>query len=208
MPVILRVDRDTPDGAVIQQAAEMLRAGLVVAYPTDTLYGLAVDPRNVAAVRRLFDLKGRPETSALTLIAAGAWQVREAAAMTVAAERLAARWWPGPLTIVVRARASLARETLAGGSTVGIRVPDHPVAAALAHAAGFCITATSANRSGATAVSTPDAVVEALPDVDAVLDAGPAPGGPPSTIVDASTRDVTLIRAGAVPWDRVLRSLQ
>jgi L-threonylcarbamoyladenylate synthase len=208
MPVILRVDRRSPDAAVIQQAAEMLRAGLVIAYPTDTLYGLAVDPRNAGAVRRLFDLKGRPESSALTLIAADAAQVREAGMMSVAAERLAARWWPGPLTIVVTARPVLAPETLAGGSTVGIRVPDHPAAVALARAAGFGITATSANRSGGTAVSTPDAVADALPDVDAVLDAGPAPGGPPSTIVNASTRELTLVRAGAVPWDRVLRSLE
>ena len=128
--------------------------------------------------------------------------------MTVAAERLAARWWPGPLTVVLGAAPVLAAETLAGGRTVGIRVPDHPVAVALARAAGFCVTATSANRSGATSTSTPEAVAEALPDVDAVLDAGPAPGGPPSTIVNATARDVTLVRAGVVPWDRVLRSLE
>ena len=208
MPEILRVDPREPDPAVIAAAAEMIRAGLVVAFPTDTLYGLAVDPRNAAAVRRLFELKGRPETSALTLIAADAAQVREAGEMTAAAERLASRWWPGPLTIVIRARPVLAAATLAGGDTVGIRVPDHAAAVALARASGFCITATSANRSGATAVSSPDAAVEALPDVDAVLDAGPAPGGPPSTIVNASTRDLTLVRAGAVPWERVLRSLE
>jgi L-threonylcarbamoyladenylate synthase len=207
MPQILRVDPAAPDPSVIALAAEMIRGGLVVAYPTDTLYGLAVDPRNAAAVRRLFDLKGRPESSALTLIGADAAQVREAGVMTPAAQRLAARWWPGPLTIVIAARPELAPETLAGGRTVGVRVPDHAAAVALARAAGFCITATSANRSGATAVSTPDAAAEALPDVDAVLDAGPAPGGPPSTIVNAISRDVTLVRAGAVPFDRVLRSL-
>lgn len=208
MPRILRVDPITPDPSVIAVAAGMIAGGLVVAYPTDTLYGLAVDPRNAAAVRRLFDLKGRPESSALTLIAADVAQVREAAAMTVAAERLAARWWPGPLTIVMDARPALARESLAGGPTVGVRVPNHAAAVALARAAGFCITATSANRSGAAAAATPDAAAEALPDVDAVLDAGPAPGGAPSTIVSAAGRDVTLVRAGAVPWDRVLRSLE
>jgi L-threonylcarbamoyladenylate synthase len=208
MPQILRVSPRDPDAAVIAQAAEMVRAGLVVAYPTDTLYGLAVDPRNPAAVKRLFDLKGRAETSPLTLIAADVSQVREAGAMTVAAERLAASWWPGPLTIVIGAGPLLAPETLAGRRTVGVRVPDHPVAVALARLARFCITATSANRSGATAAVTPDAVSEALPDVDAILDAGPATGGHPSTIVDATNRDVTLVRAGVVPWDRVLRSLE
>lgn len=208
MPQILRVDPRDPDPSVIAAAAEMIRAGLVVAFPTDTLYGLAVDPRKGAAVRRLFELKGRPDTSALTLIAADVGQVRDAGDMTVVAERLASRWWPGPLTIVMRARPVLDPATLAGGDTVGIRVPDHPAAVALARACGFCITATSANRSGATAVSFPDAAVEALPEVDAVLDAGPAPGGPPSTIVDASARDLRLVRAGAVPWERVLRSLE
>jgi L-threonylcarbamoyladenylate synthase len=208
MPLILRVDPCAPDRSVIQQAAELLRAGLVVAYPTDTLYGLAVDPRNAAAVNRLFELKGRPETSALTLIAADVDQVRGAGEMNAAAERLAARWWPGPLTVVIPARPILAREMLAGGSTVGVRIPDHPVAVALARAAGFCVTATSANRSGAPAVSTAGAVTEALPEIDAVLDGGPAPGGAPSTIVNASARDLALVRAGAVPWDRVLRSFE
>lgn len=186
----------------------MIREGLVVAYPTDTLYGLAVDPRNENAVRRLYELKGRAEESALTLIAADLAHVRAAGEMTPQAERLAERWWPGPLTIVVRARPILARAMLAGGATVGVRVPDHVVAIALARDAGFCVTATSANRSGATAASAPAAVAAALPEVDAILDAGPARGGAPSTIVDASTGDVTLVRQGVVPWERVLKSLQ
>jgi L-threonylcarbamoyladenylate synthase len=208
VPLILKVDARDPDPAVIRQAGDMIRAGLVVAYPTDTLYGLAVDPRNGAAVRRLFELKGRPEASALTLIAAELAQVRAAGALTSVAEQLAAHWWPGPLTILIEAGSIVAPETLAGGTTVGVRVPNDRVATALARDAGFCITATSANRSGAKAASTPGAVEAALPEVDAVLDAGPAPGGPPSTIVDASQRVLTLVRAGVVPWDRVLRSVK
>jgi L-threonylcarbamoyladenylate synthase len=208
MPQVLRVSAKAPDPAVIREAADLIRRGLVVAYPTDTLYGLAVDPRNAEAVKRLYDLKGRAETSALTLIAADLAHVRVAGTMTPQAERLAAQWWPGPLTIVVRARGILARETLAGGETVGIRVPDHIVAIALARDAGFPITATSANRSGGTAASTADAVALALPDVDAIVDAGPVRGGAPSTLVDASVTPVLLLRQGVVPWDKVLRSLQ
>jgi L-threonylcarbamoyladenylate synthase len=208
MPLILKVDPRDPDPAVIRQAAEMIREGLVVAYPTDTLYGLAVDPRKPDAVRRLFELKGRPETSPLTLIAADLTQVRAAGEMTSVGERLATHWWPGPLTILIAARAIVAPDTRAGGRTVGVRVPDDRVATALARDAGFCITATSANRSGATAAATPEAVAAALPDVDAILDAGAARGGPPSTIVDASERVLTLVRAGVVPWERVLRSLK
>jgi L-threonylcarbamoyladenylate synthase len=208
MPLVLQVDAHDPDPAVIRQAGEMIREGLVVAYPTDTLYGLAVDPRNAQAVRRLFELKGRPESSPLTLIGADVAQVRAAGEMSVIAERLATRWWPGPLTIVMNARPIVAPQTLAGGPAVGIRVPNHPVATALARDAGFCITATSANRSGATAASTPAAVIAALPDLDAVIDAGPAPGGQPSTIVDASAPVLALVRAGVVPWERVLKSLK
>jgi L-threonylcarbamoyladenylate synthase len=208
MPQLLRVQPDSPDPAVIREAADMIRAGLVVAYPTDTLYGLAVDPRNAAAVRRLFELKGRAESNALTLIAADMAHVRAAADMTPAAEQLAARWWPGPLTIVVAARPVLARETLAGGQTVGIRIPDHAVAIALARDSGFAISATSANRSGAVAAATAAAVAEALPDIDAIVDAGPVRGGAPSTIVNASAVPIVLLREGVVPWDKVLRSLQ
>lgn len=205
--MVLTVDASNPEIRVIREAAAMIRDGLVVAYPTDTLYGLAVDPRNAAAVRRLFALKGRPETSALTLIAADAAQARLAGEMSPAAARLADRWWPGPVTIVVRSRPGLASETLAGGSTVGVRVPDQPVARALAQALGFCITATSANRSGESPASDAGTLAAALPAVDAILDGGPSRGGAPSTIVNAAEDDVTLIRAGAVPWDRVLRSL-
>lgn len=207
MPIVLSVDARSPEPAAIAEAARMIREGLIVAYPTDTLYGLAVDPRNAAAVRRLYALKGRPDTSALTLIAADVSQAGLAGRLTGTAEALARQWWPGPLTIVVAAGASLTPAALAGGRTVGIRVPDHAVAVEFARAAGFCITATSANRSGAHGAASPDEVLSALPDVDAILDAGPAPGGAPSTIVRAVDRDVTLIREGAVPWDRVLRSL-
>jgi len=207
MAIRLAVDPRSPEPDVIREAARMIRDGLIVAYPTDTLYGLAVDPRNSPAVQRLYALKGRPESSALTLIAADVDQARLAAQLTPAAEALARRWWPGPLTIVVPAGVNLAPGALAGGRTVGVRVPDHAVAVNLARAAGFCITATSANPSGGSAPASAEAVLAALPGVDAIVDGGPAPGGAPSTIVNAVDRDVTLIRAGAVPWERVLRSL-
>jgi tRNA threonylcarbamoyl adenosine modification protein (Sua5/YciO/YrdC/YwlC family) len=208
LPQIVRVRPDSPDAALIREAAGLIRRGLVVAYPTDTLYGLAVDPRNSDAVRRLYELKGRAETSALTLIAADLAQVRAAAEMTTAAERLASRWWPGPLTIVLRARDVLAREILAGGFTVGIRVPDHAVAVALARELGFAITATSANRSGMPAATEAAALAAALPDVDAIIDAGPVRGGAPSTLVDASSGTLTLLRDGAVAWSKVLEFRQ
>ena len=208
MTTRIAVDPGQPDPAAIAQAATILAAGGVVAYPTETLYGLAVDPRNRDAVLRLFGLKGRPESSALTLIAADMEQARLAGEFGAEAMRLAEGWWPGPLTIVVAARAGLAAETLAGGSTVGVRVPGSGVARALARAFGFCITAPSANRSGETAAALPGEVAARLPGVDLLLDAGPAPGGAPSTIVTVEHGAVSLIRAGAIAWDRVLESLQ
>jgi L-threonylcarbamoyladenylate synthase len=208
VPHIFRVQCDRPDAAAIRDAADFIRRGLVVAYPTDTLYGLAVDPRNADAVKRLYALKGRAETSALTLIAADMAQARAAGALTGVAERLAAHWWPGPLTLVLHAHAGVAREVLAGGTTVGIRVPDHAVAIALARQAGFAITATSANRSGMPAATTAAALAEALPDVDAIVDAGPVRGGAPSTLVDVTKEPPTLLREGVVAWSKVLESLQ
>jgi L-threonylcarbamoyladenylate synthase len=203
MPVVL-----STDASALRAAAQLLRDGRVVAYPTDTLYGLAVDPRNPVAVRRLFALKGRPDSSALTLIAADLAQAEAAGSMNRLASRLAAEWWPGPLTIVVTARPVVARETLAGGATVGIRVPDHVVARTLAREFGFCITATSANRSGTSAATAADAVVAALPDVDAVIDGGAVTGGAPSTLVGVHDERATLLRDGAIAWERVIRSLQ
>jgi L-threonylcarbamoyladenylate synthase len=203
MPTLLNTDV-----SALREAAQLLRDGRVVAYPTDTLYGLAVDPRNSEAVRRLFALKGRAESSALTLIAADLAQAENVGEFGATAARLAARWWPGPLTIVVTARPGLASETLAGGITVGVRVPDEPVARGLARELGFCITATSANRSGMNAAVTGQEVLAMLPDVDAVIDAGRVKGGAPSTMITVENDSARLLREGAVAWERVIKSLQ
>ena len=208
MAARITVDPGHFDPVALDAAVAVLREGGVVAYPTDTLYGLAADPRSAVAVARVFALKGRAETSALTLIAADAEQASAAAFFTARAAALARAMWPGPLTIVTTARSAVTPEALAGGVTVGVRVPRHDVARALAGRFGFCITATSANRSGEPPTAYPDAVLDALPGIDLVIDGGAAPGGPPSTIVDATSDVLRLIREGAVPWDRVLKSRQ
>jgi len=208
MAARLLVDPVHFEPAALDAAVAVLRSGGVVAYPTDTLYGLAVDPRDAAAVARIFALKGRPETSALTLIAADAEQASAAAFFTARTAALVASMWPGPLTIVTTARSGLAPEVLAGGATVGVRVPRHAIARALARQFGFCITATSANRSGEPPTADAEAVLRTLPEIDLLIDGGAAPGGPPSTIVDATGDALRLIREGAVPWKRVLESPQ
>ena len=205
----LLTSADEPDVEAIARAAAVIRCGGVVAYPTDTLYGLAADPTSPLAVSRLFALKGRPASSAIPLIAADELQVASwAGQLSETAHALARQWWPGPLSLVLPALPGLCEQLLAGGDSVAVRVPAHPVAVALARAVGRPITATSANPSGAPPTARPDELVALLPGLDAVLDAGPAPGGPPSTIVDVTTGVARLVRAGAVPWDRVLESLR
>ena len=193
----------------IDRAVEVLRNGGVVAYPTDTLYGLAVDPRSAAAVARLFALKGRDASSAIPLIAGSLEQARDAGEFSDEHLRLAKSFWPGPLTIVLPAAAVIARQLLGAGSTVALRVPAHPTAQALAGRHGFCITSTSANRSGEPAATTAQQVSnELMTGIDLVLDGGPSPGGEPSTIVDVTGDRPRLVRAGAIAWDRVLESLE
>ena len=192
---------DTP---LVARAVDVLRDRGVVAYPTDTFYGLAVDPRSPEATTKLFRVKRRSASTAIPLIAASIDQVERVAICSSAEMRLAERFWPGPLTLVMPARPGLARAILAGGTTVAVRVPAHPIARALASEFGFCITSTSAPP----AVSADDVVSAVGERIDLLLDAGPTPGGPPSTVVEMTADGPRLIRAGAVPWERVLESLE
>jgi L-threonylcarbamoyladenylate synthase len=207
--VSFRIDGARPDAAQIASAAAVVRAGGVVAYPTDTLYGLAADPANRAAIAKLYRIKGRQVDQALPLIAAGVTQVEDVAGpLATLARRLADRFWPGPLTILLPAWAGVDELVSAGSGRIAIRVPANPVARALATACGSPITSTSANRSGEPASSLPEDVCRMLGgDLDAIIDGGPSPGGEPSTIVDVRGHDVVLVRAGAVPWKHVLECL-
>jgi L-threonylcarbamoyladenylate synthase len=203
-----RLDPLAPDPAGIAAAVAVLRSGGVVAYPTDTLYGLAVDPRNDTAVERLFAVKGRDAASAIALIAADAAMADGVAAggFGPLERRLASAFWPGPLTIVVPAAGGMA--ALAPRGTLGVRVPAHLVARSLSAAFGACITATSANLTGRPPSVTADEVAATLGElIDFLVDAGPAPGGAPSTIVEVVEGRPLLHRAGAVAWDRVLEVL-
>jgi L-threonylcarbamoyladenylate synthase len=202
------VDADGRGDAAVAAAVDVLRQGGVVAFPTDTLYGLAVDPRSDAAVAKLFALKGRGVTAAVPLIGASIEQVILAGTLGPRERRIADAFWPGPLSIVIPPSPAIARSVLGGEDTVAVRVPAHRVARQLAAGFGFCITATSANPTGSPPATSADAVASALPRVDLLLDGGDAPGGAPSTIVGFDSDAPVLIRAGAVSWERVLKSLQ
>jgi L-threonylcarbamoyladenylate synthase len=207
--LILRVDSGASDDEAVREAAGVLRSGGIVAFPTDTLYGLAVDPRNDKAAARLYDAKSRDRGIAVPLIAGSLDQASAAAVFSDADLRLARAFWPGPLSIVVSASRLISTELLGPGATIAIRVPAHPVARALPLALGFAVTATSANISGAAPAHRPSEVIASMDGrIDAILDAGPAPGGPPSTIVQLLDEGPRLIRAGAIAWERVLEFVE
>jgi L-threonylcarbamoyladenylate synthase len=198
------VDRIDIDRHALDDAVQAVRNGGIVAMPTDTLYGLGVDPFRVDAVERVFQLKGRSTDKALPLIAADAGQVNDyLGALSPMAARLALRFWPGPLTLLIPATSSLAPQVSGGAGTVGVRVPAHRVARALCDACGP-LTATSANTSGEAPSADPDQIARMLGEgIDVLVDAGATPGGPPSTIVDTTGAEPVLVRAGAIAWDQI-----
>jgi L-threonylcarbamoyladenylate synthase len=195
---------------ILARAVEWLRGGGIVAFPTDTVYGLTVDPGSEAAVLSLFDLKGRRADAALPFVAASVEQVFGwSPGANRQTRQLAAAFWPGPLSLIVDAPEGLASSVQSADRSVAVRVPAHEVARALASAWGSPVPATSANRSGQPPAVTASDLGELARDARVlVIDAGAAPGGPPSTIVDARRTPIALVRAGVVPWSRVLESVQ
>ena len=191
-------------------AVAALRNHGVVAYPTETFYGLGADPRSAEAVRNVFAVKGRPPNQPLPLIASDAEQIADhVGTMTPLAQRLASHLWPGALTLIIPASPRLSEEVHLSTGKVAVRVPAHVVARAFAAAAGHAITSTSANLSGKPPASMPDDVATMFGDaIDVLIDAGATPAGLPSTIIDATGPSPVLVRAGVVPWDRVLKFSQ
>ncbi len=208
-PQRLQVDPATCTADDLAVAAQWLTSGGIVAFPTDTLYGLAVNVRDGAAVRRLFDLKGRSARAAIPLIASSTAQVVAATGALTAREAiLASTFWPGPLSVVRDAPAWMSAEVHGGHRTIAIRVPNHRVARSLAEAFGGLIAATSANRSGEPpAAAAHDLGVIADDPRVLVIDGGRTQGGAASTLVDVRGSQPVCLREGAVAWDRVLNSL-
>jgi L-threonylcarbamoyladenylate synthase len=199
------VDPESPQRDAMQEAAKWILNGGIVALPTDTLYGLAADPFSAAAVARVFAVKGRDAGRALPLIAADTAQVSaHLGRLSATGQRLAERFWPGPLTLLVATAPGLARDVTGGTQMVGVRVPADAVARAICAATGRPITATSANVSGEPPTPDPDQVERTLGDrIDLLIDTGATRGGAPSTIVDVTGAEPALVRAGAIPWDDI-----
>jgi len=195
--------------ARVRAAAEALRRGGVVAYPTETFYALGALATDAAAVARLARAKGRPDGKPLPLVAAHREAVDAVAVLEGPAARLAAAFWPGPLTLVLPARPGLAAEVTAGTGTVGVRVPSSEVARTLAAHAGGPLVSTSANLAGEEPVVRAADLAPALrARLDAVLDGGATPGGLPSTVATFQGGTLRVLRAGAIPDAALERALR
>jgi L-threonylcarbamoyladenylate synthase len=202
---VVRVDPVAPDERVVREAADVLRRGGLVAFPTETFYGLGAAALDAAAVRRVFEVKGRPSSMPLLVLVDSAARLRHVAIdVPERARTLMDRHWPGALTLVFRAAPQLPAELTAGTGTVGVRVPNHRVARALVSQLGLPVTAPSANPTGGDPPTTADGVLAYFRDVlDLVLDGGLTPGGAPSTVVDVTVDPPRVLRQGAVtlePW--------
>jgi L-threonylcarbamoyladenylate synthase len=189
------------DAAGIEEAARLLQAGGLVAFPTETVYGLGALATDDDAIARIFMAKGRPAHNPLILHVATAALAHRFAVFDDRAERLAAAFWPGPLTLVLplKADAGIARAATAGLDTVAVRVPQHPTAQRLLEAVGGPVAAPTANRSGQISPTTAGHVLADLEGrVDLVLDAGPVEVGIESTVLDLSRPDARVLRPGSI----------
>ncbi|MCX5901993.1 MAG: L-threonylcarbamoyladenylate synthase [Proteobacteria bacterium] len=201
MATILSINPDEPDISLLQQAVQCLRDGGIVLYPTETFYGLGVHYAHESALRRLFRIKERDAAKpVLLLIPDSSWIHKLSFAVPEAALTLASHFWPGPLTLVLRASPQLPAFISGDDKTVGMRISSNPVAHRLLTLFGDCITSTSANRAGERSSSSIQHIPRQLLNaIDLVIDAGETPGGSPSTVLDISVTPFNIVREGAVP---------
>jgi L-threonylcarbamoyladenylate synthase len=191
----------------IQEAAERIRAGELVAFPTETVYGLGANALDTSAVAKIYELKGRPATSPLIVHVASIEMARTLVReWPPEAEKLAQRYWPGPLTLVVAKVPAIPDIVTAGLPTVGVRVPNHPLALALIREAGVPLAAPSANRFTGLSATTAEHVRETFGEAVPVLDGGPCQVGIESTVVSVGIGKITLLRPGMISIEDVERA--
>ena len=209
---ILRVHPDEPQADRIDYIVSCLRKGDIVALPTDTFYGLAVDPVNLYAVENIYRLKTRQKHKPLSLLISSLAQAYELARDTDSMlDRLADRFWPGPLTIIVRAGTKLPLRSTANTGNVAIRVPDAAIPRAVVERFGLPITATAANLQGASECTHAAAVRDQIGDrIPLIIDGGPTPRALPTTIVDLTLGEGRweILREGAISTHEIVMVLQ
>jgi L-threonylcarbamoyladenylate synthase len=197
---LLQVDALRPAPAAIARAVDILKRGGLVAFPTETVYGLGANALDAAAVAKIFVAKGRPSANPLIVhVANTQGAIDLSRSWPASADRLAEHFWPGPLTIVVHKGREIPDLVTAGGDTVALRLPAHPVALALIKAAGVPLAAPSANRSARLSPTRAEHVLRDLGGrIDLILDGGPTPGGLESTVLDVTTLPPLLLRPGLI----------
>jgi L-threonylcarbamoyladenylate synthase len=189
----------------VEQAADILRGGGVVAYPTDTVYGLGADAYHDGAVRKIYAVKQRPAGLPLPILLADADQLHRISMSNPLAQRLMRRFWPGGLTIIMYKSEDFKSLVLAGGVKIGVRVPAHPVPRALSRLLGRPLVGTSANLHDAPVTLTAAEVQDQLGgSIDFIIDAGPCPGGIESTIIDVTLTPPRILRQGIIPAGDVM----
>jgi L-threonylcarbamoyladenylate synthase len=193
-------DAGTLSDGALEQILSFLRAGGVIAFPTDTAYGLGADPFNDGAVRRIFEIKGRPETKPILLLVNSMEMANRVVTFSERAAALAERFWPGPLTMILPARETVSSIVTAGTGTVGVRWADAPFVHRLLTAFDRPITATSANLAGRPSTVNISEVREQLGEsIDLVVDGGTLPARGGSTLVDLTAVPARLLREGPIP---------
>jgi L-threonylcarbamoyladenylate synthase len=208
---ILRIDPDEPEPERVQYVASCLQSGKVVGMPTDTFYGLAVDPVNLRAVESIYEIKSRLKNKPLSLLVASLAQAYELAReIGLDFDLLAERFWPGPLTLIVKASSRLPLRSTANTGNVALRIPDSPIARAVVDAFGLPITATSANLQNAPECTYAQCVRDQIGDrIPLIVDGGPTGRSTPTTIVDLSGGDGNwqILREGAIATHEIALAL-
>jgi L-threonylcarbamoyladenylate synthase len=201
---IYKIDKWNPEREIIKIAAEAIVKGKLVAFPTETVYGLGANALDESAVRGIFSAKGRPCDNPLIVHVANVESAEKIAHITPKALRLMERFWPGPLTLVMKAKDIVPKATRGGLETVAVRMPAHPVALALIEKSGVPIAAPSANTSGRPSPTDAGVVYDDLGCcVDVILDAGPTDVGVESTVIDVTQEKVVLLRPGGLPVEAI-----
>ncbi len=203
--LLIPINPVDPDPEVLNRIASILRQGGVIAYPTETVYGLGVDPFREGALARLYALKGRPAAMPISLLVRDAAMLEEVAQNLLRPARLLIEaFLPGPLTLVLAARPDLPAGLTAGTGKIGVRISSHPLAGHLFTCYPSPITTTSANPTGRPDARDAASILSYFPEgVDCILDAGPAAGGPSSTVVDATGETPVILREGAITTERI-----
>jgi len=206
---MIKIDPERPEPDRIDEAVAILKNGGVIAFPTETFYGLGADARNEAAIDQIFGIKGRDFNNPILVVIGDAGHLDAFTEdVPAAARKLMEKFWPGPLTIVFRALPSVSPKLTAATGKIGIRLTSHPIARELSCRLGGPLTATSANLSGAPECSSAAEVISQLEGkLDGVVDGGHTPGGKGSTIVDMSSYPPKVLREGMIPFSLILDTL-